>query len=267
DADTLAGITELTLRIRYDDGFIAYLNGVEVARRNFNGTPAWNSQGSTDNPDSAAVVFEDIDISAFLPNVKRGKNLLAIQGLNGTLDSSDLLISVQLDGTVTIAAGDSPFPNAMMLLTGLRVTELMYHAAEGSSFDYIELQNISETTLDLTGVRLSGGIDFTFPQTTLEPGGYIVVAASFASFRSAYGTGINVAGEYSGSLSNGGESIVLKLPAPLEAAILRFEYSDSWYPTTDGGGETLVIDQPLAHPAAWSEPKSWRPASPNPGRP
>ncbi|MFH1718213.1 MAG: lamin tail domain-containing protein [Planctomycetota bacterium] len=267
EAATLAGLTELTLRIRYDDGFIAYLNGIEVARRNFNGTPAWNSQGSTDNPDSAAVVFEDIDISAFLPNVKRGKNLLAIQGLNGTLDSSDLLISAQLDGTVTIAAGDSPFPNAMMLLAGLRVTELMYHAAEGSSFDYIELQNISQMTLDLTGVRLSGGVDFTFPQTMLEPGGYIVVADSMASFRSAYGTGINVAGEYSGSLSNGGESIVLKLPAPLEAAILRFEYSDSWYPTTDGGGETLVIDQPLARPATWSNPKSWRPASPNPGRP
>ena len=93
-----------------------------------------------------------------------------------------------------------------------------------------------------------------------------MVAADMAAFRSAYGTGINVAGEYSGNLSNGGENIILKLSEPLEAAILRFEYSDAWYPTTDGHGQALVIDQPLAHPAAWSNPQSWRPENPSPGR-
>ena len=52
---------------------------------------------------------------------------------------------------------------------------------------------------------------------------------------------------------------------PLEAAILRSEYSDTWHPTTDGGGKALAIGEPLAHPATWSEPESWRPASPTPG--
>ena len=32
-------------QMQYDDGFIAYLNGTEVARRNFVGDPAWNSDG------------------------------------------------------------------------------------------------------------------------------------------------------------------------------------------------------------------------------
>lgn len=266
EVNELAGLTELTLKIRYDDGFIAYLNGVEIARRNFNGTPAWNSQGSTDNPDSAAVDFEDIDISTFLSNIKMGKNILAIHGLNGTLNSSDLLISAQLDGTVTMEADDdSPYANALALLDGLRVTELMYHAPAGSEFDYIELQNISDTILDLTDVRFNDGIYFTFPAMTLDAGQYVVVASNIASFQSAYGTGINVTGEYSGNLNNGGEKIVLSLLPPLDAAILRFEYSDAWYPATDGNGSSLTINDPLADPASWSEPGGWHATTPNPG--
>jgi len=264
-ADDLAGLTGLMLKVRYDDGFIAYLNGVEVARRNFNGTPAWNSQGSTDNPDSAAVEFEDIDISAFLSNIKRDKNILAIQGLNGSLNSSDMLISVELNGTITMVYDDFPYANAQALLNGLRITELMYNASDGSEFDYIELQNISDTTLDLTGVRLSDGIDFVFPPMTLDTGQFVVVVSRITSFQSTYGTDINIAGEYSGNLSNGGEELVLSLPAPLDAAILRFEYSDTWYPTTDGDGSSLAINDPLAHPAGWSELQNWHSTTPSPG--
>ncbi|MFC1792803.1 lamin tail domain-containing protein [Planctomycetota bacterium] len=265
EANELADLTELTLKIRYDDGFVAYLNGVDVARRNFNGSPAWNSQGSTDNPDSAAVEFEDIDISAFLSNIKMGKNILAIQGLNGTLTSSDLLISAELDGIITMTTDNFPFANAMALLDGLRVTELMYHASAGSNFDYIELQNIGNTNLDLTGVRLSDGINFVFPAMTLESGQYVVVVSNIASFRSTYGTGVNVAGEYSGNLSNGGEKVVLSLPSPLDAAILRFEYRDTWYPAADGNGSSLTINDSLVHPAGWSESVNWHATTPSPG--
>ena len=177
-----------------------------------------------------------------------------------------MLISAELDGTITTSAGESPFARALELLDGLRVTELMYHATDGSNFDYIELQNISDIVLDLNGIRLSEGIEFTFPEMTLEAGQYVVVVSNLAAFRSAYGTSINVAGEYSGNLSNGGEDIILMLPWPLEAAILRFEYSDRWYPTTDGGGSSLVIYDPLAHPATWDQSESWQPALASPGR-
>jgi hypothetical protein len=60
---------------------------------------------------------------------------------------------------------------------------------------------------------------------------------------------------------------VLKLALPLEAAIMRFGYSDRWYPTTDGGGESLAIVDPMADAAAWSLADSWQPADPTPGRP
>ncbi|MGD8501618.1 MAG: lamin tail domain-containing protein, partial [Phycisphaerales bacterium] len=68
EADELAQLTELTLKVRYDDGFTAYLNGVELPRRNFSGTPVWDSRASSTHSDSAAVVFEDIDVSEFIDN-------------------------------------------------------------------------------------------------------------------------------------------------------------------------------------------------------
>ena len=266
EADNLAGLTELTLRVRYDDGFVAYLNGVQVARANFSGTPGWNSRTGSSTSDAAAVLFEDIDISDFLGNLNSGGNLLAIHGLNTSPTSSDMLISVRLDAAATAAAQEFPFIAAMELLDGLRITELMYHASQGSNFDYIELQNIGDVALDLTGVRLNDAVDFTFGPTILDPSRHVVVVDNIASFRSAYGTWIDIAGEYSGSLNNGGERIVLQLPQPLDAAILRFTYSDKWHPATDGGGSVLEIEDPLTHPAEWNTSQNWRTAMPSPGR-
>ncbi|MHC4323623.1 MAG: lamin tail domain-containing protein, partial [Planctomycetota bacterium] len=264
-AGDLSGLSEMMLKVRYDDGFVAYLNGIEVARRNFDETPAWDSHASSSHPDSLAVEFEEIDISEFIGDIKSGDNVLAIHGMNTSRTSSDMLISAELDGIIAKAIDDFTYANALALLDGLRVTELMYHASAGSSFDYIELQNVSETTMDLTGVRLSDGIDFTFDQILLEPGQYVVVVRNLTAFRSTYGTNVNIAGEYSGNLSNAGERIVLSLPLPLDVAILRFEYSDRWYPVTDGDGSSLIINDPLTHPATLDQPESWRPATPSPG--
>ena len=46
--DTPADFDKLKLRVKYDDAFVAYLNGVEVARRNVTGATAWNS--TADSP-------------------------------------------------------------------------------------------------------------------------------------------------------------------------------------------------------------------------
>ena len=96
--DLMDSLVSSTLRIRYDDGFIAYLNGTEVARKNFTGNPQWNSNAISQNSDASAVVFENIDISQYLSRLKTGANILAIQGLNISTTSSDFLISAELTG-------------------------------------------------------------------------------------------------------------------------------------------------------------------------
>ena len=89
-------VQALTLRMRYDDGFVAYLNGDEITSRNAPASPNWNSNASGSRPDTLAVVFEEIDITAFLASLLNGTNVLAIHGLNQSNGSSDFLIAPEL---------------------------------------------------------------------------------------------------------------------------------------------------------------------------
>ena len=267
DADALADVNELTLKIRYDDGFVAYLNGKEVARRNFTGTPSWNSHADSAGESNGQDFDEYIDISQFIGDLKAGANILAIHGMNSGSTSSDFLISAAMDAVLVKVENLSTLESELSLLDGLRITEIMYHAQQGSTLDYVELANVGDKVLDVNGVRLGKGVDFTFPAMTLQPGAYTVVVADLSAFRSAYGADPKVAGQYGGDLSDAGEEIVLQLPSPFDAAILRFTYGGTWYPTADGKGKSLAIQNPAKPAATWGDMKSWRASDPTPGKP
>ncbi|HYV28660.1 MAG TPA: lamin tail domain-containing protein, partial [Candidatus Eisenbacteria bacterium] len=86
----------LLLRIRYDDGFVTYLNGVEVARRNAPNELAFNSTATVERPGGAALDAEEIDLSPFVSLLRAGNNLLAIHALNRTADDAELLVLPEL---------------------------------------------------------------------------------------------------------------------------------------------------------------------------
>lgn len=86
----------LVLRVQYDDGFVAWLNGTEVARRNVPaGLPTWNGRAAS-HPDAEARVYQDVDIQAFAHLLVPGANVLAIHAMNAEPNSSDLLVNVEL---------------------------------------------------------------------------------------------------------------------------------------------------------------------------
>jgi hypothetical protein len=89
---TPAALQSLTLRMKYDDGFLAYLNGQLVAGRNAPAAPQWDSGATASHPNQQALVFEDINISDQLGALRPGNNILAIQGLNQTAADADFLI-------------------------------------------------------------------------------------------------------------------------------------------------------------------------------
>jgi hypothetical protein len=105
--DTIDDVSGLTLRVRYDDGFVAYLNGVEIARRNFVGVPMWNSIASALHDDSAAASFENIPVANFKQALKRGDNTLAVHALNESTTSSDFLLSLELTADRLLAQSTS----------------------------------------------------------------------------------------------------------------------------------------------------------------
>lgn len=183
------------------------------------------------------------------------------------------MISTELVAKI-IAPEDSNYAMVQAIVEDLRITELMYNPPDSNDilydndeYEFIELRNIGSSTLELEGVRFTNGIDFTFPAYSLAAGDYVVIVKNLTAFQARYGTGIPVAGVYDLNLSNSGEEIVLQAPAPFEAAVLRFDYEESWYPATDGAGYSLVIMDPWAHRDTWSESASWMQSSQIPGTP
>ena len=92
-------INELRLLMRYDDGFIAYINGVKVASSNAPQQASWNSSSTGNRSDSLAIIPEEFDISDNKDLLVIGENILAIQALNDTSQSSDLLCIPQIVAT------------------------------------------------------------------------------------------------------------------------------------------------------------------------
>jgi hypothetical protein len=92
----VANLTTLTLGVKYDDAMVVYLNGNEVARRNFTGAPAANSVADATRPDAQAVVQESINLDSFIGQLQNGDNLLAIHAINSAASDPDLLMVPEL---------------------------------------------------------------------------------------------------------------------------------------------------------------------------
>jgi len=175
-------------------------------------------------------------------------------------------------------------PDILPRLQGnLMISEIMYHPGnltiaemsagfEESDFEYLELQNISETiTLDLSELRFTKGIDFDFRAgsiTSLAPGGFVLVVNNRAAFEMRYGPGLPVAGEWESgqNLSNGGER--LKLSHGSGTAVHDFEYDDEapWPLAADGVGVSLVLIDPLLAPEH-AQSANWQASSSSSGSP
>jgi len=117
----------LKLRMKYDDGFVAYLNGLEVTRDNFTGTPSWNSVADSNRQNDLALQFVDFDISDHISDLRQGRNVLAIHGLNDDVDDPNFLLLPEL---VTVSyPGFNGYTNAMVPVKDTRFTEILYHPA------------------------------------------------------------------------------------------------------------------------------------------
>ncbi len=166
-----------------------------------------------------------------------------------------------------VSSSDWSAPNGATYYTELPrlvITELHYHPAdppEGSphsddDFEFIELQNVGPTPIALEGFSLTAAVEFTFPAMTLLSGDYVVVVENEEAFATRYDTAsMLIAGQYAGRLDNDGE--ILALRGPLDEPILGFAFEDTWYPSTDGLGDSLTIRDPNGPQRMWDEMEGW----------
>ena len=298
----------MRLKMKYDDGFVAYLNGNLIASENSPASLVWNSDATGGHPDTEAMNFVTFEVSAHVGKLVEGTNILAIHGLNDGIGSSDFLISPELEvGQSTVSNGlvltesvlitartrdgsDWSAPAEAYFLVdtipasaeNLFISEFHYRPADANAtelaagftdrddFEFIELMNRGSQTINLSGVEFIDGVTFNFSTAairSLAPGTRVLIVKNLAAFEQRYGSlfSSQIAGEYSGNLSNDGELITLV--DATGSNILSFTYNDQspWPEEPDGDSYTLVLINPTGQPIPeHGDPSSWR-ASASPG--
>ncbi|MBI4585866.1 MAG: YceK/YidQ family lipoprotein [Planctomycetes bacterium] len=100
-AEDFPGLTQLEVIIQYDDGFIAYINGLEVGRQSMPlpGSPVDNTTPAFDHEYSAAAFLKRVSptVSPEVFNtLVAGENIFAVQVHNVSLYSIDLVFIPRL---------------------------------------------------------------------------------------------------------------------------------------------------------------------------
>ena len=148
----------------------------------------------------------------------------------------------------------------------LRITEIMFNPRDpqigspyvNDDFEFIEMTHVGSETLDLSAVIFTQGISFDFADAaiqSLSPGDSLLIVKNVDAFVERYGSGLQnqIAGEFKGKLSNGGED--LQVADMWQGVILDFAYDDKWHSGTDGDGLSLeLINEDLSglgQAAAW----------------
>jgi hypothetical protein len=127
------------------------------------------------------------------------------------------------------------------------ISEIMYHPADSAgtnSLEYVELFNTDAVARDISGFRISGDADYTFPPGTIMAfRSYVVVARDPTAVQQAYGIS-NVFGPFTGSLPNNGGTV--RLRNDFGGIVLEVDYDDQlpWPIAADGAGHSLQLARP-----------------------
>lgn len=190
---------------------------------------------------------------------KADEKAYLVSGYDGQLSARGETINLHdnvgnLINTVTYAGSETP------VQARLRVSEIMYAPSaptaselasiptlSASDFEFIELVNITGTSVDLSGAKFTEGVSMTFAGgVTLAPGQRVIVIANQAAFELRYGNALPIVGVFTGNLDNGGEQI--QIVDAVGENVLEFNYRDDWYEPTDGDGYSLVMLTPESTP-------------------
>jgi hypothetical protein len=166
------------------------------------------------------------------------------------------------------------------------INEIMYHPADGPGgadnalHEFVELHNITTSSVNVGGWKFTGESEFSFPAgTIIFPGDYVLVVnfdpadlPALAAFRTHYGLteSVMVFGPHTPKLSNAIQRIELVVPNIAGAGetpllmVDRVEYRDAapWPALSDGTGQTL---QRSSRTIIGNDPGNWSSAAPTPG--
>ncbi|TFC87368.1 PKD domain-containing protein [Cryobacterium sp. TMT1-21] len=155
-----------------------------------------------------------------------------------------------------------PVPTSQSANAAVVINEIM-HSAANTGGDWLELANPGTTAVDISGWKISNGVNLTIqPGTVIPAGGRMVFVENDKAFSAAYPTGNRlVGGEFVGDLSGDGEALTLMNGANVVDTV-TYGATAPWPAAT--GGPSLELVSPTADNA---DPANWRATSTTGGTP
>ena len=205
NASDLSSLTSLTLKMKYVDGYVAYLNGVEVASENAPSSPTWNSLAPAEQTSGVqADTYEDIDLSSFLNSSTTGHltatgNVLAIQVLLNSYSETQMLVVPELaQMTSVVSQGDfiysTPTPARPNTLADIQAS-LTFSQSDGlysSSFPLTLACNVAGVPIYYTTNNAAPGVQQAVSSITYS--GTTATVTTTEDFGYATGDTITIAG-------------------------------------------------------------------------
>lgn len=254
------------LEVTYDDGFVAWLNGVEIARHHAPaGDPAFDAAAT-----ATASGTVRVPLDAFA-GVIRPMNVLAIQGMNRAADDADFFLRASISGEAPgpvvghLAVATPGAPNGAAVRAAAPVINEIHSDPPNSKSvftEFIEIYNPLAVPVDVGGWSLTGGVTMVIPNGTLiAPCGYLVLAENPEDMAAALRFP-GALGPWTGRLRNEGEEIVLRDAAGAEVDRVAYRLGFPWPTVGDDPGDSI---QRIHEGLESGLGGTWRSARPSPG--
>lgn len=295
----IAGIDYMEMNVAYDAGFVAYLNGTEIFRTNapaqLNGVATATALPASAEtvrrldlsrhlsllrPGNNLLAIHSLNDTADSPNhliryqlrvgrTPQGATSTATAYTGPLTVTQPVTIQARIlrdgqwsplsTGLFNTASTPASHQNLVISQIHYNPTTAPADPRPASDYEFLEVMNIGNSTVDLTGLRLREDISFDFPDHAfLAPGERAQIVASAAAFAERYASlPTRVLGVYAGSLANEGGR--LHLSGLLAGSIRDFSFDDDspWPNLADGEGYGLVLVRPQSNPDH-ADPLQWR---------
>lgn len=159
-----------------------------------------------------------------------------------TYRASDGSVSSEATEVILVSPAPTTDINDPTGDTIVTFNEIMYNPVGNtdSRLEWIELHNQLAIRMDISNWRLSGGVNYVFPEGTVIPGGgYLIVGVDPQALSTELGI-TGAVGPYTGSLNNAGEELELRNNSDRVMDVLQYSDQGDWPVGADGSGASLA---------------------------
>ncbi|MFH0866052.1 MAG: lamin tail domain-containing protein [Bacteroidota bacterium] len=230
-----------------------------------------------DNATITVAFSEAVNATAEITSNYTGLGIISSAVRNTTLDTVTLSLATPLQqgvsDTLTVSSVEDMSNTPMAApqdfififnntIESIVITEIMYNdpSLSADSLEFIEFYN-NGAIANIGGYKITAGVLFQFPSgTTINNGGYIVVAKNAGAVDNFFGISGTLQWDNGEALSNAGEKIILTNTEGGIIDSLTYDISSPWPSDCNGNGPSLTLCNPdveNSDGSAWYPSEEW----------